>query len=129
MKPRPPIPELEQAVEAHARAIAAGDLAAAEKFVAEPAREGHRNAFANAAELRALDRFEILARAKIGFQYMIKVRWFGARGPLTWQNRWSEDGRGGWTLIEAEDMGTKRSGWTGIPTLATANPPGGNSHA
>ena len=48
MMHRKPIPELDQAIEAYARAVLAGDRDGAERFVAEPGIETHRAAMAAA---------------------------------------------------------------------------------
>ena len=75
MVSRRPIPELDNAVEAYARAFIAGDRDGAERFVTEAGLEGHRAAMAAAADKRPLDSFEVLARAKIGFQQIAKICW------------------------------------------------------
>jgi hypothetical protein len=126
MEPIKPIPELEQAIEAHARAVLSDDRDAAEKFVAERGLESHRAAMAALAGLRPLDSSAVLARARIGFQYIGKVRFAGARGKAVWQGRWAN--QGGWKIVEVEDLSGKRSAWSDIPPR-TARAEQGNGHA
>jgi hypothetical protein len=114
MKSRAQIPELEEPVEAHARAILGGDQSGADAFVASAALESHRAAFAEADARRPLQSFELLARAKIGRQYICKVRFHGAGGILTLQGRWRCESDGKWRLAEIEDLG-KHVPWAGIP--------------
>jgi hypothetical protein len=128
MKPRNLVPELEQAIEAHADAFLGCNPDAAERFVAERGLETHRAAMSSAAEKRPLQSLEILACAKIGRQYIAKVRWSGARGTFISQNRWSEEGDRGWKIVEVEDLTAKRSAWSDIPPPATARR-SGDGHA
>ncbi len=121
MKSTAHIPELEEAVETHARAILGGDQSGADAFVASTALENHRAAFAEADARRPLHSFELLARAKIGRQYICKVRFRGAGGILTLQGRWRCESDGKWRLAEVEDLG-KHVPWAGIarPGVAKA---------
>ncbi len=115
---RKPIPELDQAIEAHARAFLAGDREASERFVADRGLETHRAAMDAAAKMGPLETVEILARAKIGHQYIAKVRLIGPRGKFVSQNRWNREGDRGWAIVEVEDLSGKRSSWSDIPPLA-----------
>ena len=105
MVSRRPIPELDNAVEAYARAFMAGDRHGAERFVTEAGIEGHRSAMAAAADQLPLDSFEVLARAKIGFQQIAKVCWNspgakpGAKKVLL-QIRWSQQADKTWKILE-----------------------------
>lgn len=128
MNPRNLVPELEQAIQAHADAFLGGSRDAAERFVAERGLETHRAAISSATDKRPLQSFEILACAKIGRQYIAKVRWTGAQGNFVSQNRWSEEGDRGWKIVEVEDLTAKRSPWSDIPRL-TAAPRSGGGHA
>jgi hypothetical protein len=123
------IPELDQAIDSHARALLAADRDAAGRFVAERARESWRDAIGAAESKRPLESYEILARAKIGFQYVAKVRWAGARGLVVLQIRWSQDGDAGWRIVEVEDLSLKRSPWSDIPPLSAVLPRSGNGNA
>lgn len=127
MAVRKAIPELDQAIEAHARAFLADDREAGERFVAERGLKSHRAAMAAAADRRPLASFEVLARAKIGFQFIAKVRWSGAAGKVVLHNRWSEERPGNWKIVEVEDLSSKRSPWSDIPPLGAAR--SGDSHA
>ena len=123
MVSRRPIPELDNAVEAYARAFMAGDRDGAERFVTEAGIEGHRAAMAAAADKRPLDSFEVLARAKIGFQQIAKVCWNSpgvkpnVRNVLL-QIRWSQQADKTWKIVDVEDLTVKRSPWADIPPLA-----------
>jgi len=123
MVSRRPIPELDNAVEAYARAFMAGDRDGAERFVTEAALEGHRAAMAAAVDKRPLDSFEVLARAKIGFQQIAKVCWNSPgvkpniRNVLL-QIRWSQQADKSWKIVDVEDLTVKRSPWADIPPLA-----------
>ena len=123
MVSRRPIPELDNAVEAYARAFMAGDRDGAERFVTEAGLEGHRTAMAAAADKRPLDSFEVLARAKIGFQQIAKICWNspgakpGAKNVLL-QIRWSQQADKSWKIVDVEDLTVKRSPWADIPPLA-----------
>jgi hypothetical protein len=128
MKPRNIVPGLEQAIQAHAEAFLAADRDGAERFAAERGLETHRAAMASAGEKRPFQSFEILARARIGHQYIAKIRWTGARGNFLSQNRWSQEGDRGWKIVEVEDLTAKRSPWSDIPPLAAA-PRSGDGHA
>ncbi len=123
MVSRRPILELDNAVEAYARAFMAGDRDGAERFVTEAGLEGHRAAMAAAVDKRPLDSFELLARAKIGFQQIAKVCWNspgvkpGAKNVLL-QIRWSQQADKSWKILDVEDLTVKRSPWADIPPLA-----------
>jgi hypothetical protein len=117
---RKPIPDLDAAIEAHAKAFLAGDENAAEQFVAPRGLETHRASAAHALSKRPFASFETLARAKIGFQYISKMRWNGAHGRVVHQNRWSQEDSGKWKIVEVEDLSEKRSAWSDIPPLQPA---------
>ena len=106
--------ELREAFEAYARAVLASDLAddpAVEEFVAVRARESHRGALAKIAAAGPLSGYSILARARLGFHYVIKVRFSAAGGSeVTLQNRWCDEKSAGWRIVEVEDLGL-RSPW------------------
>lgn len=104
-------PELLATIEAHARAVVAGDTNGAEAFAGYSAIEAHRAALARIASTRPVRRFEIIARARIGHHYIVKVRFEGGNGVVTLQNRWARGGDGAWKIVEVEDLGL-RSPWT-----------------
>jgi len=107
------IPELDHAIDAHARAIVAGYLDPAEGFVAPDARGVHRELAARFIGGGALQGFELAARARIGAQYMARVRFLRGGEKLEALIRWRlEDGR--WMIASIEDMSNKRSAWSDI---------------
>ena len=110
----PEIIALNEAVEAHARAIVAGDTSAAEAAVAARALEGYRTAIAGALAQGPFDRFAVVARARIGPQYVVKVRLSGARGSALTQVRWgaAEDGR--WLIAELEYLTPDNMPWSRV---------------
>lgn len=117
--------ELREASEEYGRAVLTGDLAgdaAAEVFVATRAREAHRVAMAKIAASRPLVSYSILARAQLGFHYVIKVRFSAESGSeVTLQNRWCEENGAGWRIVEVEDLGL-RSPWKRPDQPMVVNP-------
>lgn len=125
MKGRVEVPELEQAITAHANAIASGDAAAAQKFVSPAGGGEHREIVARYIGGGRISEVRAMGRAKIGFQYMSKL-WFTRGGErLVMQNRWRyEDGQ--WRIAASEDLTGKRSPWSDIEKPPALNT--GNSH-
>lgn len=120
MKPRTPIAGLDEAIEQHAGAIAHGNFRAAEGRVAPGALEAHRAACATIAA-QPPGSFTLLARARIGFQYVAKLRWPAGRtapgsAALVLQNRWRREGER-WQIVEVDDLSRKRSPWSDLPRL------------
>jgi hypothetical protein len=108
------VPDLNERIAAHARAVIAGDDATAEAFVASASLAPWRAACASIKGQYPFRDFDLLARAKIGMQYMAKTRFHGAHGVSTLLIRWKKlDGT--WTIADAEDITGKRSPWTDIP--------------
>jgi hypothetical protein len=104
-------PDLEAAIVAHAAALVAGDDRLAASFVAERAAAAANAALERSISMRPLRDFAIIARARLGFQYVVKVRLTCATGMIvTLQCRWSQESAGLWQLIEIEDTGL-RSPW------------------
>jgi hypothetical protein len=120
MKSRVDAPELNDAIQAHARALAAGDARAAESHIAAAVLESHRAIFREHASDNPLGSFEVLARAKIGNQFMSKIRLSGRAGTLTLLNRWIKSADGKWQIAEIDDLSTKRSGWSDIAPLGVS---------
>jgi hypothetical protein len=102
-------PELETAVIAHAAATVAGDDRGAAHFVSGRAQEAFGAVLQRAASMRPFDHYEVIARARLGFQYLVKLRLRGKAGDLNLQNRWAAD-RDEWRIAEIEDLGL-RSPW------------------
>jgi hypothetical protein len=97
--------ELLQAIDVHARAIIAGDSPTAERFVEERANEAHRAALARINSGARPSAFEVIARARLGGHYIVKIRFLrDQKSVAAIQNRWRcEDGR--WGIAEVEDLG------------------------
>jgi hypothetical protein len=103
--------ELDESVAGHASAFAHGDDRAAERFTVNAALEAHRAAFARSSALGAPREFEVLARARIGLHYVVKVRFHRDGRDVLLQNRWRMEPDGTWRIVEVEDLGL-RSPWT-----------------
>ena len=107
------LPELNQRIDAHARAMITGDDRAAEALVTSSGLPTWKEASASANSQRPFKSFELLACAKIGMQFMAKTRFLGERGSSTLLIRWKKvDGT--WMIAEAEDITGKRSPWSYI---------------
>lgn len=91
-------PDLRSAVEAHATALAAGDVAGLERSVAPHARAAVRAAYAG---LPAVREWRLVAQAKVGAHRLIKLRLSGAEGTAVVQTQWRQLD-GGWRVVEAE---------------------------
>jgi hypothetical protein len=114
MKGHAEFPELDKAIDDHARAIVAGDLASAEIFLSDDARESHHQ-FASKIAKGSVKGFIALGRSRIGFQHMSKVRFLTEGDPLLILNRWREE-TGAWRIASIEDLSGKRSPWSDIET-------------
>ncbi|HTT74641.1 MAG TPA: hypothetical protein VMF50_01510 [Candidatus Binataceae bacterium] len=101
---------LYQAVTAYAESIMKGDMDAGSKLVAAGAMVSHRETFASAAEKQPWNDYDLIARARLGRQYIVKVRFHGSSGALTLQCRWRESAGSGWQIAEIADIGL-RSPW------------------
>jgi hypothetical protein len=98
-------PELALAVAEHAAAFVAGDDHVVAKFAGDRAMAESDATIRRAATLRPFGRYEIIARARLGFQYMVKLRLSGKRGDLNLQTRWHQVDGGTWAIVEIEDIG------------------------
>ena len=96
---------MEQAVAEHAAAIVTGDDRGAAKFVDDRAAAESEAAIRQAATLGPFDGYEIIARARLGFQYIVKLRIAGKRGDLNLQTRWHQIDGGAWAIAEIENIG------------------------
>jgi hypothetical protein len=114
MKPRVKVPELADAIASHARAVLAGDIGAAEGHVTPSALEAYRVALNEAMRQGPFDRHTAPGLARLGSQYISKVRFTGARGRALMQIRWARDGEGHWLIAEAEYFLPGRTPWTGV---------------
>jgi hypothetical protein len=98
-------PALEQAVAEHAAAIVAGDDRGAAKFADDRAAAESEAAIRQAATLGPFGGYEIIARARLGFQYIVKIRLTGSRGDLNLQTRWHRLDGDAWAIAEIENIG------------------------
>ena len=120
MKALDDISDLRAAIAAHADALAAGDHTAAVKFTHSGARKTYDPAAAEIARLPKPFTVEVLALARVGEQYISKLRTTGGDKKLMVLNRWRKEADGKWLIAEVEDISNKRSPWSDVPTLAAA---------
>jgi hypothetical protein len=120
MKKLDDITDLRDAIATHAAALAACDSTAAEKFVVPNAIETHRQAAAEIARIPRPAKVETLALAKVGFQYISKLRFTNGDAMRRVLYRWRKEADGKWVIVSVEDTTGKRSSWSDIPDLAAA---------
>ena len=120
MKKLDDITDLREAIATHAAALAAGDSAKAEAFVLPDAIETHRQAAAEIARIAQPRKVETLALAKIGFQYISKLRFTNGHAMRRVLYRWRKEAEVKWVIVSVEDTTGKRSSWSDIPDLAAA---------
>jgi hypothetical protein len=131
MRPQAKVPELLEAIAAHARAVVARDVAVAEGCVSPAALEAYRLAIGDAARVGPFDEYTTPGLARLGTQYISKVRFNGAQGSALMQIRWAREGDGRWQIAEAEYFPLGHTPWSGVkrprPAAWTgAGPAGGN---
>ena len=112
MKGHAEFPELEDAIDRHARAILAGDASATKTFLSPDANQSH-DEFVSKIEKGSIKSFIKLGRARIGMQHMSKIRFLTDSEPLLMVNRWREE-NGTWRIADSEDLSGKRSPWSDI---------------
>jgi hypothetical protein len=120
------VPGLDERIIAHGKALLAGG-AAADAYLGDAAQQCYGDAVAAIAPLRPFDNFETLALAKLGFQYISKLRLSGARGIAKLLIRWKQNEDGKWVIAGAEDISSKPSPWSDIQHYTMER--GGNSNA
>jgi hypothetical protein len=120
MKKLDDITDLRAAIATHAAALAAGDSATAEKFVLPQALETHRQAAGEIARVPQPAKVETLALAKVGFQYISKLRFTNGAAMRRVLYRWRKEADGKWLIVSVEDTTGKRSSWSDVPNLAAA---------
>jgi|YelNatPaOPRAMG01_1025707.scaffolds.fasta_scaffold15145_4 hypothetical protein len=118
MKEPDRFPELDEAIVAHARAVCRGDLRNAEAFAADAALAAYRAVFTGGQAASPAD-FAELGRARIGFQFVSKMRFTLGERNLTALLRWRREDDGKWRIADVEDLSGKRSPWSDIPPPAT----------
>ncbi len=107
------VPVLDDRIIAHGKALLAG-IADADAYLADSARESYREATATIAQMRPFDNFETLALAKIGGQFISKLRLTGRKGIAKLLVRWKQTEDGTWMIAGAEDISAKPSPWSDI---------------
>jgi len=122
MKKLDDITDLRHAIATHAAALAGCDSTTAEKFVLPQTIETHRQAAAEIARIPRPAKVETLALAKVGFQYISKLRFTNGNENAMRRvlYRWRKEGDGKWVIVSVEDTTGKRSSWSDIPDLAAA---------
>ena len=120
MKKLDDITDLREAIATHAAALAAGDSATADGFVLAQAIETHRQAAAEVARIARPVKVEALALAKVGFQYVSKIRFTNGGAMRRVLYRWRKEADGKWAIAGVEDTTGKRSSWSDVPDLAAA---------
>ena len=95
----PPTLPVEQAAEAHAQHIVLGDSAAMHQDCIAQVRQEPPDLY---AQLRTatFERYAVLGHAKIGFQHVFKIRYFGAT-TVTLHHRFGAV-EGQWRVLESE---------------------------
>ncbi|HEY6420703.1 MAG TPA: hypothetical protein VIX59_17050 [Candidatus Binataceae bacterium] len=127
MKPLTRPAELDAAIAAHAGALLAGNAKTAEKYVDKAALGAHREIVAELERKGPFPKYQDLALARIGFQFMSKIRFEGPRGKVLLLNRWRKAADDQWQLAKLEDISSKRSPWSDIPELAAARVENGDA--
>jgi hypothetical protein len=107
------VPGLDDRIIAHGKALLAG-IADADAYLADSARESYREATATIVPMRPFDNFETLALAKIGGQFISKLRLTGRKGIAKLLVRWKQTEDGTWMIAGAEDISAKPSPWSDI---------------
>lgn len=107
------VPVLDDRIIAHGKALLAG-IAEADTYLADSARESYREATGTIAPMRPFDNFETLALAKIGGQFISKLRLTGRKGIAKLLVRWKQAEDGTWVIAGAEDISAKPSPWSDI---------------
>lgn len=120
MKQLDDITELREAIAAHAKAIASSESGAAEKFAHRNALDAYRQVAAEIERLPEPREVEALALAKVGAQYISKLRIVGAGAHRRMLYRWRKEADGKWLIAGVEDTTNKRSPWSDVPELAAA---------
>ena len=104
-------PAMRAAVAEFAAAMTAGDEAAAAAWMSAAARDALAAAFARTAQIRPWTTYAVIAEARLGFQYIVKIRFAGAAGGATMQCRWAcahddaAEKAGAWRIVELDDLG------------------------
>lgn len=92
---------VEQAAVLHAQHIVSGDLAAMQQDCVPNVLQTPADLYAQLAAV-AFERYAILGHAKIGFQHVFKIRYFGPT-VMTLHHRLGGQG-GRWVVLESEGV-------------------------
>ena len=84
------------------------------------ALETHQQAAAEISRIAQPRNVETLALAKVGFQYISKLRFTNGSAMRRVLYRWRKEADGKWVIVSVEDTTGKRSSWSDIPDLAAA---------
>jgi hypothetical protein len=98
MTEQPPV-SVEQAAEAHARHIVAGDRAAVHQDCAVQVLQEPPDLYAQLGAV-TFERYAVLGHARIGFQHVFKIRYFGTPTVTLHHRLGAVDGR--WLVLESE---------------------------
>ena len=98
MKQLENIDDLREAIANHAESLAAGDSASAEAFALPGAIEAYRQAAAEISRIARPVKVEALALAKVGFQYISKIRFSNGEAMRRVLYRWRKEPDGKWLL-------------------------------
>jgi hypothetical protein len=90
---------VEQAAEAHARHIVVGDWAAVHQDCAAPVLQEPPDLYAQLGAM-TLARYAVLGHARIGFQHVFKIRYFGPTTVTLHHRFGTVDGQ--WLVLESE---------------------------
>lgn len=124
MKSLTQVPELDRAIAAHGCALESG--APLGEFIAADARERCRAVMDAVLKDGPLAGFQPVGKARIGFQYMSKIRFTRGGRPVVLLNRWKDE-NGTWRIAEVTDLSAKRSGWSEAETPASARRENGHA--
>lgn len=115
------LPELRATIAAHIEALTVGELPRAKRFVHPNALEAYGKFAADLARFPTPAHPEVLALAKIESQYILKIKIQCGAAQLKVLLRWRKEARGPWLIAGVEDVSNKRSSWSDILDLATAD--------
>ena len=95
----PPTTAVEQAAQAHAQHIVAGDTTAISQDCVPHVLQTPENLYAQLAAA-TFERAVILGHAKIGYQHVFKIRYFGPTVMTLHHRLGDQDGK--WLVLESE---------------------------
>ncbi len=90
---------VEQVAQKHAQHIVAGDRTAMQQDCVVPVRQDPPDLYAQ-LDAMTFERYAVLGHAKIGFQHVFKIRYFGAVTVTLHHRFGAVDGQ--WRMLESE---------------------------